>query len=71
MAEPYGNSRYCQIFNFEKEEQINYGWFFVSVAVAMAVGIFLCHFYGRRFSNSAPSRLCGIGFTGIAGEVEI
>src|SRR3990167_11495540 len=30
----------------KKEEQINYGWFFVSVAVAMAIGVFAASFMG-------------------------
>jgi len=30
----------------KKEEQINYGWFFVSIAVAMAIGIIAASFMG-------------------------
>jgi len=33
----------------KKEEQINYGWFFVSVSVAMAVGVFAASFMGSSF----------------------
>lgn len=30
----------------KKEEEINYGWFFVSVAVAMAIGVVAASFMG-------------------------
>ncbi len=30
----------------KREEQINYGWFFVSVAVAMAIGVIAATFMG-------------------------
>jgi len=33
----------------KKEEQINYGWFFVSVAVAMAIGVFAATFMEGDF----------------------
>ena len=33
----------------KKEEQINYGWFFVSVAVAMAIGVIAATFMEGDF----------------------
>ena len=33
----------------KKEEQINYGWFFVSICVAMAIGIIAASFMGGGF----------------------
>jgi fluoride ion exporter CrcB/FEX len=33
----------------KKEDKINYGWFFVSVAVAMAIGVIAATFMGGGF----------------------
>ena len=33
----------------KKDEDVNYGWFFVSVAVAMAIGIIAASFMGGSF----------------------
>ena len=54
-----GNSRDCQVFNLKKEEQINYGWFFVSVAVAMAIGVFAASFMGGGFEIALLSGYAG------------
>lgn len=33
----------------KQEEQINYGWFFVSVAIAMVIGVIAATFMGEGF----------------------
>lgn len=33
----------------KKDEEINYGWFFVSIAVAMAIGVIAASFMGGGF----------------------
>ena len=33
----------------KKDEQINYGWFFVSVCIAVAIGIIAASFMGGGF----------------------
>jgi fluoride ion exporter CrcB/FEX len=33
----------------KKEDKINYGWFFVSIAVAMAIGVIAATFMGGGF----------------------
>jgi len=43
----------------KKEEQINYGWFFVSVAVAMAIGVFAASFMGGGFEIALLSGYAG------------
>ena len=43
----------------KKEEQINYGWFFVSVAVAMAIGIIAASFMGGGFEIALLSGYAG------------
>ena len=43
----------------KKEEQINYGWFFVSVAVAMAIGIIAVSFMGGGFEIALLSGYAG------------
>ena len=43
----------------KKEEQINYGWFFVSVAVAMAVGVFAATFMEGDFRIALLARYAG------------
>ena len=43
----------------KKEEQINYGWFFVSVAVAMAIGIIAASFMDGGFEIALLSGYAG------------
>jgi len=43
----------------KKEEQINYGWFFVSVAIAMAIGIIAASFMGGGFEVALLSGYAG------------
>jgi len=43
----------------KKEEQINYGWFFVNVAVAMAIGVFAASFMGGGFEVALLSGYAG------------
>jgi len=40
-------------------EQINYGWFFVSVAVAMAIGVFAASFMGGGLEIAGLSNQSG------------
>ena len=35
----------------KKDEQINYGWFFVSIAVAIAIGVIAAGFMGGGFKG--------------------
>lgn len=43
----------------KKEEQINYGWFFVSVAVAMCIGVIAAGFMGGGFEVALLSGYAG------------
>jgi len=43
----------------KKEEQINYGWFFVSVAIAMAIGVIAASFMGGEFEVALLSGYAG------------
>ena len=43
----------------KKEEQINYGWFFVSIAVAIAIGVIAAGFMGGGFEVALLSGYAG------------
>lgn len=43
----------------KKEEQINYGWFFVSVAIAMCIGVIAASFMGGGFEIALLSGYAG------------
>ena len=43
----------------KKEEQINYGWFFVSICVAMAIGIIAASFMSGGFEIALLSGYAG------------
>lgn len=43
----------------KKEEQINYGWFFVSVSIAMCVGVIAASFMGGGFEIALLSGYAG------------
>ena len=43
----------------KKEEQINYGWFFVSICVAMAIGIIAASFMGGGLEVALLSGYAG------------
>lgn len=43
----------------KKDEEINYGWFFVSVAVAMTIGIIAASFMGGGFEIALLSGYAG------------
>ena len=43
----------------KKDEQINYGWFFVSIAVAIAIGVIAAGFMGGGFEVALLSGYAG------------
>lgn len=43
----------------KKNEQINYGWFFVSIAVAVAIGVIAAGFMGGGFEIALLSGYAG------------
>jgi hypothetical protein len=43
----------------KKDEQINYGWFFVSVCIAVAIGIIAASFMGGGFEVALLSGYAG------------
>ena len=43
----------------KKEEQINYGWFFVSVCIAIVIGIIAASFMGGGFEIALLSGYAG------------
>lgn len=43
----------------KKDEQINYGWFFVSVAIAMCIGVIAAGFMGGGFEIALLSGYAG------------
>ncbi len=43
----------------KKDEQINYGWFFVAVAVAMFIGVLAASFMGGGFEIALLSGYAG------------